>query len=71
MSGDGRPPADGPGDAGQDTDGAGVPYNVIVLPRLDRPPAPMAATPETESNGADEAGQRSPPAHLLEGATEA
>ena len=31
----------------------------------------MAATPETESNGADEAGQRSPPAHLLEGATEA
>lgn len=75
MSGDGRPPADGPDEAHQDADGGGVPEgvpdNVIVLPRLDRPPAPVATASETEPDGADEGGRRSPPAHLLEGAAEA
>ena len=66
MSGDGRPPQDGP-DANA---GSGVPDNVIVLPRLDRAPPPVAVD-AAEDAEPDDGRVRAPAAHLLEGAAEA
>lgn len=73
MSGDGRPPEDGP-DApttpAPDGAGGGVPDNVIVLPRLDRAPVPSAPT-AADDEPADDGTLRPPPPHQLEGAAEA
>lgn len=68
MSGDGRPPEDGP-ESTPDA-GATVPDNVIVLPRLDRAPVPVAAD-APDAHEPDDGSVRPPPAHLLEGAVEA
>lgn len=70
MSGDGRPPEDGPDAPTQQGTGDGVPDNVIVLPRLDR--APVGPTPDApEAEEPDDGSLRPPPPHQLEGAAEA
>jgi len=73
VSGDGRPPEDGP-DTTNEVAPAGetvVPDNVIVLPRLDRAPLPAVETPTDEPAQGEDGQLRPPPAHQLEGATEA